>query len=92
MASPSPCNSDPSAAGEAVVSKHQIDFDLILENVRDLNVLAGEGSSQIEHTPGGARLRQPEPLPLTLYQNGIVMFDGPFRPYEDPSTQVRKSL
>ncbi|XP_009880493.1 PREDICTED: UBX domain-containing protein 11 [Charadrius vociferus] len=73
--------------GEAVVSKHQIDFDLILENVKDLNVLAGEGVSQIEHTPGGARLRQPEPLPLTLYQNGIVMFDGPFRPYEDPSTQ-----
>ncbi|XP_010289406.1 PREDICTED: UBX domain-containing protein 11, partial [Phaethon lepturus] len=73
--------------GEAVVSKHQIDFDLILENVKDLNVLAGEGISQIEHMPGGARLRQPEPLPLTLYQNGIVMFNGPFRPYEDPSTQ-----
>ncbi|XP_063212300.1 UBX domain-containing protein 11 [Chroicocephalus ridibundus] len=73
--------------GEAVVSKHQIDFDLILENVKDLNVLAGEGISQIEHVPGGARLRQPEPLPLTLYQNGIVMFGGPFRPYEDPSTQ-----
>ncbi|KFQ52693.1 UBX domain-containing protein 11, partial [Pelecanus crispus] len=77
----------PAACFEAVVSKHQIDFDLILENVKDLNVLAGEGVSQIEHTPGGARLRQPEPLPLTLYQNGIVMFDGPFRPYEDPSTQ-----
>ncbi|KFM05479.1 UBX domain-containing protein 11, partial [Aptenodytes forsteri] len=72
---------------EAVVSKHQIDFDLILENVKDLNALAGEGVSQIEHTPGGARLRQPEPLPLTLYQNGIVMFNGPFRPYEDSSTQ-----
>ncbi|NXE73772.1 UBX11 protein, partial [Cochlearius cochlearius] len=73
--------------GEAVVSKHQIDFDLILENVKDLNVLAGEGISQIEHTPVGARLRQPEPLPLTLYQNGIVMSNRPFRPYEDPSTQ-----
>ncbi|XP_014804099.1 PREDICTED: UBX domain-containing protein 11 [Calidris pugnax] len=73
--------------GEAVVSKHQIDFDLILEKVKDLNVLAGEGISQIEHTPGGARLRQPKPLPLTLYQNGIVMFNGAFRPYEDPSTQ-----
>uniref|UniRef100_A0A663EN52 UBX domain-containing protein 11 n=1 Tax=Aquila chrysaetos chrysaetos TaxID=223781 RepID=A0A663EN52_AQUCH len=72
---------------EAVVSKLQIDFDLILEKVKDLNVLAGEGISQIEHTPGGARLRQPEPLPLTLYQNGMVMFSGPFRPYEDPSTQ-----
>ncbi|NXD83831.1 UBX11 protein, partial [Halcyon senegalensis] len=64
-----------------------IDFDLILEKVKDLNVLAGEGISQIEHTPRGAQLRQPGPLPLTLYQNGIVMFDGPFRPYEDPSAQ-----
>ncbi|XP_068513754.1 UBX domain-containing protein 11 isoform X1 [Anas acuta] len=73
--------------GEAVVSKREIDFDLILENVKDLNVLAGEGISQIEHTPQGARLRQQEPLPLTLYQNGIVMFDGPFRSYEEPSTQ-----
>ncbi|XP_035418233.1 UBX domain-containing protein 11 isoform X3 [Cygnus atratus] len=74
--------------GEAVVSKHEIDFDLILENVKDLNVLAGEGICQIEHTPQGARLRQQEPLPLTLYQNGIVMFDGPFRSYEEPSAQV----
>ncbi|XP_071624136.1 UBX domain-containing protein 11 [Heliangelus exortis] len=73
--------------GEAVVSKPQIDFDQILENVKDLNVLAGEGTSQIEHTPGGARLRQAEPLSLTLYQNGIITFNGTFRPYEDPSTQ-----
>ncbi|XP_010001993.1 PREDICTED: LOW QUALITY PROTEIN: UBX domain-containing protein 11 [Chaetura pelagica] len=73
--------------GEAVVSKHQIDFDLILENVKDLNVLAGKNTCYIEHTPGGARLRQPEPLSLTLYQNGIITFSGAFRPYEDPSTQ-----
>ncbi|KFV10687.1 UBX domain-containing protein 11, partial [Tauraco erythrolophus] len=73
--------------GDAVVSKHQVDFDLILENVKDLNALAGEGVSQIQHTPGGARLRQPEPLPLMLYQNGMLMCNGPFRPYEDPSTQ-----
>ncbi|NWR80970.1 UBX11 protein, partial [Centropus unirufus] len=63
-----------------------IDFDLILEKVRDLNELAEESSFRIEHTPRGARLRQPEPVPLTLYQNG-VKFNGPFRPYEDPSTQ-----
>ncbi|XP_030360711.1 UBX domain-containing protein 11 [Strigops habroptila] len=73
--------------GEAVVPQHHIDFDLILEKVKDLNLLAGEGISHIEHTPGGARLRQREPLPLTLYQNGIVMFNRAFRPYEDPSTQ-----
>ncbi|NXL92709.1 UBX11 protein, partial [Alectura lathami] len=73
--------------GEAVASQHQIDFDLIVENVKDLNALAGEGISQIERMPGGARLRQPEPLPLTLYQNGIVMLNGHFRSYEEPSTQ-----
>ncbi|XP_025899289.1 UBX domain-containing protein 11 [Nothoprocta perdicaria] len=73
--------------GETSASKFQIDFDLILENVKDLNALAGEGLSEIEHTPRGARLRQPQSLPLTLYQDGIVMGKGPFRPYEEPSTQ-----
>lgn len=29
-----------------------------------------------------------EAVPLTLYANGIVMFQGPFRPFTDPSTQV----
>ncbi|NWS11153.1 UBX11 protein, partial [Pachyramphus minor] len=64
-----------------------IDFDLILENVKYLNLLAGEGNPQIKHTLQGARLKQPEPVPLTLYQNGIVMCNGAFRPYQDPSTQ-----
>ncbi|OXB74786.1 UNVERIFIED_CONTAM: hypothetical protein H355_003673, partial [Colinus virginianus] len=72
---------------EAVISKCQIDFDLILENVRSLNVLAGDGVSHIEHVPGGAWLKRPEALPLTLYQNGIIMFDGPFHSYEEPSAQ-----
>ncbi|NXH22492.1 UBX11 protein, partial [Bucco capensis] len=64
-----------------------IDLDLILENVKDLNLLAGEGTCQMEHRPGGARLRQAEPLSLTLYQNGIVMGDGALQPYEHPATQ-----
>ncbi|XP_021230912.1 UBX domain-containing protein 11 isoform X2 [Numida meleagris] len=79
--------------GEAVISKYQIDFDLILENVKGLNVLAGDSVSRIEHTPGGARLRQPEPLPLTLYQNGIVMFDGHFCSYEElPAQQCLQDI
>ncbi|NWI92548.1 UBX11 protein, partial [Pitta sordida] len=64
-----------------------IDFDLILENVKYLNLLAGEGTARVEHTLRGARLRRAQPLPLTLYQNGIVMCHGAFRPYQDPSTQ-----
>ncbi|NWS80506.1 UBX11 protein, partial [Toxostoma redivivum] len=64
-----------------------VDFDLILENIKDLNSLVGEGISEIEHTPRGARLRRPEPLPLTLYRNGIVVGHGAFRPYQHPGTQ-----
>ncbi|EMP31068.1 Absent in melanoma 1-like protein [Chelonia mydas] len=73
--------------GHSTVSNYPIDFDLIFENLKDLNVLAGEGVSQIERTAGGARLRQPQSISLTFYQNGIVMFNGPFRSYEEPSTQ-----
>ncbi|NWV79288.1 UBX11 protein, partial [Dasyornis broadbenti] len=64
-----------------------IDFDLILENIKDLNSLVGEGVSQIEHTPRGARLRRPEPFPFALYQDGIVLGNGAFRPYQHPATQ-----
>ncbi|XP_054855141.1 UBX domain-containing protein 11 isoform X2 [Eublepharis macularius] len=73
--------------GDSVVPESSINFDTIFENLKDLNVLAGEGVSQIEHVAGGARLRQLDPVPLTFYQNGIVMFNGPFRSYEEPSTQ-----
>ncbi|CAN2390371.1 ubiquitin binding [Pristimantis euphronides] len=65
----------------------QPDFDLVLENLRDLNLLGGEGVSHIEYKERAARLRPPEPIPLILYKNGIVMFQGPFRSYKEPSTQ-----
>jgi len=28
-----------------------------------------------------------DPIPLTLYENGIIMFNGPFRSYDDLTTQ-----
>ncbi|XP_034269428.1 UBX domain-containing protein 11 isoform X2 [Pantherophis guttatus] len=74
--------------GEAIISETPINFDLIFKNLTDLNVLAGEGVSQIKHTTGGARLKRLDSVPITFYQNGIVMFNGPFRSYEEPSTQV----
>uniref|UniRef100_A0A8D2KUJ1 UBX domain protein 11 n=1 Tax=Varanus komodoensis TaxID=61221 RepID=A0A8D2KUJ1_VARKO len=77
-----------SVVGDAIISEPSINFDLIFENLKDLNALAGEGMSKIEHTSGGARLRQMDSVPLTFYRNGIVMFNGPFRSYEEPSTQV----
>ncbi|XP_075460055.1 UBX domain-containing protein 11 isoform X3 [Ascaphus truei] len=65
----------------------QPDYNLILENLGDLNMLAGEGESRIEYREGGARLRQADPIPLTLYNNGIIMFNGPFRSHQELSTQ-----
>ena len=34
-----------------------VDFDLIVANIKQLNILAGEGSSEISRTPKGAQLK-----------------------------------
>ncbi|XP_077045681.1 UBX domain-containing protein 11 isoform X1 [Agelaius phoeniceus] len=74
--------------GETVPGEQQVDFDLILEHIKDLNSLVGEGSSQVEQTLRGARLRRAEPLPVTLYRDGITVGQhGAFRPYRHPATQ-----
>ncbi|XP_059142234.1 UBX domain-containing protein 11-like isoform X2 [Physella acuta] len=64
-----------------------IDFNLLIENIKDLNVLAGEGVAKIKKTADGARFEIPDPVQLTIYANGILMYDGPFRPYTDPTTR-----
>ncbi|XP_071956225.1 UBX domain-containing protein 11-like isoform X2 [Antedon mediterranea] len=66
----------------------KVDFDRVIENIKELNVIAGEGLKEIKHTSGGARLHTKEQVPLTLYANGIFMFNGPFRCYDEPSTKA----
>ncbi|XP_027720646.1 UBX domain-containing protein 11 isoform X2 [Vombatus ursinus] len=73
--------------GESTVPAPTVDFDELLENLRDLSLLAGEGQSLVHTSSSMAMLKTPEPVPLTLYQNGIIMFNGPFRPFSDVSTQ-----
>ncbi|KAM4735183.1 UBX domain-containing protein 11 [Anableps anableps] len=65
----------------------QMNFDLVLQRIRELNVLAGEGESFVQVTGTGAKLAKKDPIQLKLYRNGIVMFDGPFRSYQELSTQ-----
>lgn len=65
-----------------------MNFDLVLQNIRELNILAGEGESFVQATARGAKLSKKDPVQLTLYRNGIVMFEGPFRSYQEHSTQV----
>ncbi|CAK8683487.1 unnamed protein product [Clavelina lepadiformis] len=66
---------------------YAVDFDLIVKNIQDLNIIAGEGKSIIQKTKDGARLKVQDTIPLTLYANGFVMFSGPFRPYSDITTR-----
>ncbi|XP_035974288.1 UBX domain-containing protein 11 isoform X2 [Halichoerus grypus] len=65
----------------------EVDFDRLLAGLKDLSELVVDGDTQVTQMPGGARLRVLEPIPLKLYRNGLMMFDGPFRPFRDPSTQ-----
>ncbi|XP_032217633.1 UBX domain-containing protein 11 isoform X3 [Mustela erminea] len=65
----------------------EVDFDRLLASLKDLSELVVDGDTQVTPMPGGARLHVLEPIPLKLYRNGLMMFDGPFRPFRDPSTQ-----
>ena len=37
--------------------KLQVDYNLIVENIKELNALAGDGVAKIQHTTDGARLK-----------------------------------
>ncbi|XP_047454347.1 UBX domain-containing protein 11 [Mugil cephalus] len=65
----------------------RMNFDLVLQRIKELNVLAGDGESFVRATSTGAQLAHKDPIRLMLYRNGIVMFDGPFRSYQEQSTQ-----
>ncbi|KAL3882584.1 hypothetical protein ACJMK2_028914 [Sinanodonta woodiana] len=65
----------------------KVDYNLLIENIQELNILAGDGVTKIHHTVDGARLKMPDPVNLTLFANGIMLYSGPFRPFSDPLTQ-----
>ncbi|XP_073728502.1 UBX domain-containing protein 11 [Misgurnus anguillicaudatus] len=78
---------DNTLTGSSAQRRFEINYDLVIQNIQELNFVAGEGESHVTPIPGGAKLTQQSSIPLSLYKNGIVMFNGPFRSYQDPSTQ-----
>ncbi|KAK3541443.1 hypothetical protein QTP86_025556 [Hemibagrus guttatus] len=77
----------PLLSGASLVRSFSVNFDLVLQNIRDLNVLVGEGGTHITFVPGGAKLTQQPAVDLQLYRNGMVMSHGPFTAYTEPQTQ-----
>ncbi|XP_045440948.1 UBX domain-containing protein 11 isoform X4 [Pipistrellus kuhlii] len=73
--------------GADSVVPHEVDYDRLLASLRNLGELVEDGDTQVEPMPKGSQAHGLEPIPLKLYRNGIMIFDGPFRPFRDPSTQ-----
>jgi len=64
--------------GEETIQKY--DLEKIVKNVKDLNILGGEGRSLVETKNGASQIVPKAPsLKLTIYENGILLGDGPFR-------------
>lgn len=38
-------------------SSFKVNFDVIIENIKELNILANEGVAKVQQTLGGARLK-----------------------------------
>ncbi|XP_068614740.1 UBX domain-containing protein 11 [Brachionichthys hirsutus] len=77
----------PTQPDASAVGNFHMNFDLVLQRIRDLNFLAGEGECFVQSTITGAQLAKKNPIGLSLYRNGIVMFDGPFRSYQEQSAR-----
>ena len=71
---------DGADAAEATIEA--FDGARIMHNVQELNYLAGDGSAKMARRADGAHvLVEQEALPLTLYRDGLMIREGPFRPY-----------
>lgn len=41
----------------ATPQKFSVDFDVVIKHIKELNILAGEGSSEVTRTSNGAQLK-----------------------------------
>ncbi|KAI8905331.1 hypothetical protein DFJ77DRAFT_211131 [Powellomyces hirtus] len=65
------------------------DFPRLMESIKELNEVAGEGIAAVATDQRGMRrLKAPDALRVTFYRNGFMVASGPFRPYTDRSAQL----
>ena len=77
---------------ESIPSILPIDFNVLVENIRELNVLAGETEMHFEKSDRHiSTLKRPEPIQLTIYANGIFLFNGPFRSFSGEFCHIKIS-
>eukprot|EP00854_Cymbomonas_tetramitiformis_P003835 gene3835-4791_t len=74
-----PAPAPPKTAGSP---EFVVNMPKMVASIEELNVIAGEGKSQVVTAPGGERrLKVTENLNLFLYKDGFQLRDGPLRPF-----------
>ncbi|XP_017881754.2 uncharacterized protein LOC108625916 isoform X2 [Ceratina calcarata] len=63
-------------------------YEQIIASIDQLNLAAGKGEVHVQHNErgNGASFKTPSCMSLKFYKNGMIVQDGPLRPYEDPAT------
>ncbi|RNA43381.1 UBX domain-containing 11 [Brachionus plicatilis] len=66
----------------------KVDFDLMVKNVAELNSLMDSSDTKIvEFNENKVKFENSESIKLTLYSNGIALYNGPFRPFSQSITK-----
>ena len=66
----------------------RIDFVQFFRRLEELNHLAGDGKASIVKNGRNARFQHdPEKISLSVFQDGLFIRRGPFRPFADTKTQ-----
>lgn len=63
------------------------DYNLMVENINELNSMTDYNEPQIVESSTGAKFETVKSVQLTLFANGIALYEGPFRSFEDSLTR-----
>ena len=62
---------------------YAVDMTKLLKSLKELNHAAGDGKGVVQQSSNGERkLVMPSALPLTLFKDGFILRDGPFRAFD----------
>ena len=72
----------PKKSEAAAEDGFQVDFDLLVSNINELNELAEDEEPTIVKKANGATFETShKSIPLTLFANGMSLYEGPFRSF-----------
>ncbi len=68
-------------------NEFECNYDLVIENINELNSMTDYNEPTINYTQNGAKFETTKSIQLTLYANGIALYEGPFRSFDEAMTR-----